>query len=120
MLTLKCYDYVQTINNSLYSYECYYCISPLFYKYTSLITESGFSNQGQPQAVKRPAVLCHDERENIFTSNQIRTKFYQIQNLILKMDIRDFLDSVVNDRIEKSTNVHWENVENYKGQKENF
>jgi hypothetical protein len=36
------------------------------------------------------------------------------------MDIRAFLDSVVNDRIEKSTNVHYENMQNYKGQKENF
>jgi hypothetical protein len=47
-------------------------------------------------------------------------QFYQIQNLILKMDIHAFLDSVVNDRIEKSTNVHYENMQNYKGQKENF
>jgi hypothetical protein len=31
-----------------------------------------------------------------------------------------FLDSVVNDRIENSTNVHYENMQNYKGQKENF
>jgi hypothetical protein len=36
------------------------------------------------------------------------------------MDIRAYLDSVVNDRIEKSTNVHYENMQNYKGQKENF
>jgi hypothetical protein len=62
-------------------------------------------------------VLCHDKRENIFTSKQITTKFYQIQNLILKMDIRAFLDSVV---IKKSMNVHHENMQNYKGQKENF
>jgi hypothetical protein len=70
-------------------------------------------------AVKQPAVLCH-KWENIFTSKQIRTKFYRIQNLILKMDIRAFLDSVANDRIEKSMNVHWINMQNYKGQKENF
>jgi hypothetical protein len=31
-----------------------------------------------------------------------------------------FLDSVIYHRIEKSTNVHWENTQNYKGQKENF
>jgi hypothetical protein len=49
-------------------------------------------------------VLCHDKRENIFTSKQITTKLYQIQNLMLKMDIRAFLDSVVNHRIENSTN----------------
>jgi hypothetical protein len=37
------------------------------------------------------------------------------------MDIRDFLDSVVNDRIKKkqNTNVHYENMQNYKGHKEN-
>jgi hypothetical protein len=65
-------------------------------------------------------VLCHDKRENIFTSKRITTKFYQIQNLILKMDICAFFDSVVNDRIEKSTNVHYENMQNAKRQKENF
>jgi hypothetical protein len=36
------------------------------------------------------------------------------------MDICAVLDSVVNDRIKKSTNVHYENMQNYKGQKENF
>jgi hypothetical protein len=56
-------------------------------------------------------VLCHDKRENIFTSKGITTKFYQIQNLILKIDIHTFLDSVVNDRIEKSMNVHYENMQ---------
>jgi hypothetical protein len=59
-------------------------------------------------------VLCHDKWENIFTSKLIRTKFYQIQNLILKMDVHAFLDSMVNDKIEKSTNVHSENMQNYK------
>jgi hypothetical protein len=38
----------------------------------------------------------------------------------LKMDVCAFPDSVVNDRIENSTNIHWENMQNYKGQKENF
>jgi hypothetical protein len=38
-------------------------------------------------------VLCHDKRENTFTLKRITTKFYQIQNLILKMYIRAFLDS---------------------------
>jgi hypothetical protein len=47
-------------------------------------------------AVKQPAELCH-KWENIFTSKQITTMFYQIQNLILKMDIRAFLDFVVKD-----------------------
>jgi hypothetical protein len=70
-------------------------------------------------AVKQPAVLCH-KWENIFISERIRTKFYQIQNLILKMDVCAFLESVANDSIEKSTNVHWVNMQNYKGQKENF
>jgi hypothetical protein len=56
-------------------------------------------------------VLCHEKWENIFTLKQIRTKFYQIQNLIQKMDVRAFLDSVVNDRIEKSTNIHCENMQ---------
>jgi hypothetical protein len=65
-------------------------------------------------------VLCRDTWENIFTSKRIRTKFYQIQNLILKMDIHAFLDSVANDRIEKSMNVHWVNMQTYKGQKEIF
>jgi hypothetical protein len=53
------------------------------------------SGQGQWQAVKQPAVLYHDKWENIFTSKPIKTKFYQIQNLLLKMDIHAFLDSVV-------------------------
>jgi hypothetical protein len=57
-------------------------------------------------------VLCHGKRENIFTSKRITTKLYQIQNLILKMDIRPFLNSVVNDRIENSMNVHYENMQN--------
>jgi hypothetical protein len=35
------------------------------------------------------------------------------------MDIRAFLDFVVNDN-QKSTNVHYENMQNYKGQKEHF
>jgi hypothetical protein len=70
-------------------------------------------------AVKQPAALCHKWKK-IFTSKQIGTKFYQIQNLILKMDVRAFLDSVIYHRIEKGTNVHWENMQNYKGQKENF
>jgi hypothetical protein len=65
-------------------------------------------------------VLCRDKWENIFTSKLIRTKFYQIQNLILKMDVHAFLDSVANDRIEKSMIVHWVNMQNYRGQKENF
>jgi hypothetical protein len=40
--------------------------------------------------------------ENIFTSKRKTTKFYKIQNLILKMDIRAFLDSVVNDNQKKA------------------
>jgi hypothetical protein len=36
------------------------------------------------------------------------------------MDLRAFLDSVIYHRIEKSTKVHCENMQNYKGQKENF
>jgi hypothetical protein len=70
-------------------------------------------------AVKQPAVLSH-KWEKIFTSKRIRTKFYQIQSLILKMDVCAFLRSVANDRIDKSMNVHWVNMQNYKGQKEDF
>jgi hypothetical protein len=36
------------------------------------------------------------------------------------MGLGAFLVSVVNGRFEKSTNIHWENMQNYKGQKENF
>jgi hypothetical protein len=39
---------------------------------------------------------------------------------MLKMDVCASLNSVVNVRIEKSTNVHWEDLQNYKGQKEKF
>jgi hypothetical protein len=56
-----------------------------------------FSSQGQLQEAKWPAVLCHDEWDNIFASEQVRTKFYQIWNLTLRMDILAFLNSVVND-----------------------
>jgi hypothetical protein len=70
-------------------------------------------------AVKQPAVLYH-KWENIFTSKRIRTKFYQIQNLRLKMDVRAFLNSVIYHRIKKRTNIHWENMQNYKEQKKNF
>jgi hypothetical protein len=59
------------------------------------------ASQGQPRAVKRPAVLCHDKWENIFTSKRIRTKFYPIQNLLPKINLCAFPDSVVNDNREK-------------------
>jgi hypothetical protein len=77
------------------------------------MVRSGFCSQGLPRVVAEwPAVLCHDTWENIFTSERIITKFYQNQYLMLKMDVRTFLDSVANERIEKSTNVHWVNMQN--------
>jgi hypothetical protein len=52
--------------------------------------------------------------ENIFTSKWMTTKFYQIQNLILKMDIRAFLDSMVNDNRRKPECPLWKYAKLYR------
>jgi hypothetical protein len=70
-------------------------VAPLFYKQAYAVCSRPAELAG-----KQPAVLCH-KWEYIFTLKRITTKYYQIRNLILKMDFRAFLDFVVNDHQKK-------------------
>jgi hypothetical protein len=71
--------------------------SLLFYKFGSCSLVFAAKASREQQSSQLSCVMS-----GRIYSKRIRTKFNQIRNLTLKMDIRAFLESVVNDRIEKS------------------